>query len=336
MPAAAASSSSSKKGVSFSDAVLFSHPDRAGAANGKAVLIQEEPDVFVNAFLGRMTLSAASASSSASSEAEVEGADPAEPKQHITSKSDRVVVDATTPKDACHQTTVDDEDVDYENLVVRMGLVKCGYRYQSVLLLPDYFQRPTVHQQHHEPKTTTDDILSSTASASSMNPPTRRSTKTTTVRILEQSIDPDLRGDIGGRENENENEEGPQTKNKQQHHDDDEDNQDSTPSSSSYRLTITLGPTRRGPYRGRFALEWSQEEEEEEVPPSVAASVSSSNNNWRRTRTRQQRHHCIMSVQVEATVMGPDMGTPKLRNGVRRLGKIVGYDSDDETTWHGF
>ena len=332
MPASS-SSVPSKKGVSFSDAVLFSHPDRAGAANGKAVLIQEEPDVFVNAFLGRMTLSAASASSSASSEAEVEGADPAEPKQHITSKSDRVVVDATTPKDACHQTTVDDEDVDYENLVVRMGLVKCGYRYQSVLPLPDYFQRPKVQQPEHAPKTTTDDILSSPASAS-MNPPTRRSTKTTTVRILEQSIDPDLRGDIGGRENENE--EGPQTKNKQQHHDDDEDNQDSTPSSSSYRLTITLGPTRRGPYRGRFALEWSQEEEEEEVPPSVAASVSSSNNNWRRTRTRQQRHHCIMSVQVEATVMGPDMGTPKLRNGVRRLGKIVGYDSDDETTWHGF
>jgi hypothetical protein len=43
-----------------------------------------------------------------------------------------------------------------------------------------------------------------------------------------------------------------------------------------------------------------------------------------------------MSVQVDATIMGKDMGTPKLRNGVVCLGKIVGYDSDDETEWQGF
>ena len=40
--------------------------------------------------------------------------------------------------------------------------------------------------------------------------------------------------------------------------------------------------------------------------------------------------------QVDATIMGKDMGTPKLRNGVVCLGKLAGYDSDDETEWHGF
>ena len=45
---------------------------------------------------------------------------------------------------------------------------------------------------------------------------------------------------------------------------------------------------------------------------------------------------CLMSVQVDATIMGKDMGTPKLRNGVVCLGKLVGYDSDDETEWQGF
>jgi len=50
----------------------------------------------------------------------------------------------------------------------------------------------------------------------------------------------------------------------------------------------------------------------------------------------QHTKKCIMSVQVDATIMGKDMGTPKLRNGVICLGKIVGYDSDDETEWQGF
>ena len=45
---------------------------------------------------------------------------------------------------------------------------------------------------------------------------------------------------------------------------------------------------------------------------------------------------CLMSMQVEATIMGKDTGTPKLRNGVICLGKLVGYDNDDETEWQGF
>ena len=50
----------------------------------------------------------------------------------------------------------------------------------------------------------------------------------------------------------------------------------------------------------------------------------------------ETKKKCLMSLQVDATIMGEDMGTPKLRNGVVCLGKMVGYDSDDETEWQGF
>ena len=52
--------------------------------------------------------------------------------------------------------------------------------------------------------------------------------------------------------------------------------------------------------------------------------------------TSQNPDKCLMSLQCDATIMGKDMGTPKLRNGVVCKGKIVGYDSDDETEWQGF
>ena len=54
------------------------------------------------------------------------------------------------------------------------------------------------------------------------------------------------------------------------------------------------------------------------------------------TPTSPTCEKCLMSLQVDATIMGEDMGTPKLRNGVVCLGKMVGYDSDDETEWQGF
>ena len=60
-------------------------------------------------------------------------------------------------------------------------------------------------------------------------------------------------------------------------------------------------------------------------------------------RTFCKKNRTIKSIsspfdlsQVDATIMGKDMGTPKLRNGVVCLGKLAGYDSDDETEWHGF
>lgn len=41
----------------------------------------------------------------------------------------------------------------------------------------------------------------------------------------------------------------------------------------------------------------------------------------------------VMPVEVRATVMGRDRGTPQLRHGVHCVGKIVQYDSDTETQW---
>ena len=89
------------------------------------------------------------------------------------------------------------------------------------------------------------------------------------------------------------------------------------------QFVITLSAKRRGSYRGRFVLELTRRRLNQ--PPLIITSSE-----------KDLTQKCIMSVQVDATIMGKDMGTPKLRNGVVCLGKIVGYDSDEETEWQGF
>jgi hypothetical protein len=44
----------------------------------------------------------------------------------------------------------------------------------------------------------------------------------------------------------------------------------------------------------------------------------------------------VVWVQMEAMMMGKDQGTPQLKEYIQCLGKLVGYDSDDETEWQGF
>ena len=126
------------------------------------------------------------------------------------------------------------------------------------------------------------------------------------MKIIEDSLDDDLRGGID-------------TEYLNSTAADDYSSSSTTSTVCHHYLNITLSAKRRGPYRGRFVLELTRYS-------SIAASSSS--------ETPQKK--CIMSVQVDATIMGKDMGTPKLRNGVVCLGKIVGYDSDDETEWQGF
>ena len=157
------------------------------------------------------------------------------------------------------------DGVEYENLVVKIGLLKIGHRYRMILPIPNNHGE----QQEEKHKCNNDE-----------------------VKIIEDSLDDDLRGEI----------ETEPLNNAPNHH----------------YLNITLSAKRRGPYRGRFVLELSR------------YPFATTNNN------NATRKKCIMSVQVDATIMGKDMGTPKLRNGVICLGKIVGYDSDDETEWQGF
>ena len=47
--------------------------------------------------------------------------------------------------------------------------------------------------------------------------------------------------------------------------------------------------------------------------------------------------HVDVSLRIVAvTLLGKDQGTPHLKSDVISLGKLVGYDSDEETEWEGF
>jgi len=200
----------------------------------------------------------------------------------------------------------DNSSVEYDNLVVQMGLLKCGHRYQAVVPVPDYWKLKTSSSANKQEN-------------AGMN-----------VRIVENSLDGDLAGEV---QVEYAN------------------NSDASASSSTticqHHVCITLSARRRGPYRGRFLLELTRNPvgiEFRNVPSISNAAMESKANTTTATTTSDHQasnnpHHpnkkCLMSLQVDATIMGKDMGTPKLRNGVVCLGKMVGYDSDDETEWQG-
>ncbi|KAL7462781.1 hypothetical protein ACHAXS_003156 [Conticribra weissflogii] len=250
----------------------------------------------------------------------------------------------------------------YENLVIKMGLLKCGHRYRVVVPLPDDVWRKSA------PLATSNNRDGSANDSSSyeMN-----------VRIVEDSLDDDLRGVIELQQVLTEDEHGVDDLEHEgvREEEGDEmaveekvDNSRNTNRNSKVQkktapvvrpiVDITLSARRRGPYRGRFVLESTRQrsrdvdgnEEEMSTQPTENANAATENvsqlsNNNNNTATAQGsastlptycQKKCVVSLQVDATIMGKDMGTPKLRNGVTCLGKIVGYDSDEETEWQGF
>jgi hypothetical protein len=92
-------------------------------------------------------------------------------------------------------------------------------------------------------------------------------------------------------------------------------------------LNAILSARQRGPYNGRILIEIRSNEN----ASKSRVSTSSDDN----AELQAQAVKCIL-IQVEASIMGKGMGTPQLRNGVACLGKLVGYDSDEETEWRGF
>jgi hypothetical protein len=188
-------------------------------------------------------------------------------KLTYSEKEDGIIIQSPKKTDSS-------SDIEYDNLVVKVGLLKIGHRYQMSVPIPnlDYNNNG--------------------------------------VSIIEDSLDDDLRGEI-------------ETEYVKSHDDDHSSSSSPTTTLCQHYLSITLSAKRRGQYRGRFVLELTTQ-------PSQNASAT------REKESTQHTKKCIMSVQVDATIMGKDMGTPKLRNGVVCLGKIVGYDSDDETEWQGF
>ncbi|KAL7527807.1 hypothetical protein ACHAXR_002139 [Thalassiosira sp. AJA248-18] len=365
--------------VSFSQEVI----SKDNSGDGNKVDIKEEHGVFLGPLLGRMVLSSASqdtegtaannnmkedASSSASSFSGpmISFANESHTNEKISySESPHGILKSpynSGSRDNEHPLG-GDSNVEYDNLVVRMGLLKCGHRYRVVVPVPDHWK-----QKHNK-----DDATASTADAAAVaDSPSKKEEGAEEqevfqnnnmqqssfqrehelydmdVRIVEDSLDGDLRGEI------------------QTDHvltSSDYESSSSSPSatdtSSSYSrqehyVCITLSGRRRGPYRGRFVLELtrrrrpggvmeSQQTTTVSSPPPTAVTESNSNNQGEissattTTSTETTRNKtCLMSLQVDATIMGKDMGTPKLRNGVTCMGKMVGYDSDEETEWQGF
>ena len=275
-PSAAATSNGDKKKrsskVSFSDEVISK--DKMG--DGSKVLVEEEHGVFLS-LLGQKRVVVATnddgndslperiATISFGGDDDADNDDLLKQKLAYSEKQVGNIVLQSGKNAAAESNRGGTKDgVEYENLVVKIGLLKIGHRYRMILPIPSN------HWEQQDEKHTHDNDE---------------------VKIIEDSFDDDLRGEI--------------------------ETEHSNNASSQHYLNIALSAKRRGPYRGRFVLELSR------YPLATAVNNA----------TLQK---CIMSVQVDATIMGKDMGTPKLRNGVICLGKIVGYDSDDETEWQGF
>ena len=270
---------------------------------------------------------------------------------------------------------------EYDNLVVQMGLLKCGHRYRVIVPVPDYWKNKSSKSQTKFAEEATTDLCMDATSLEHLQ------SYRMGVRIVEESLDGDLHGTIET--------EKTMDKNSAMCDDDDDDND-----ASQHCVNITLSARRRGPYRGRFVLELTRlafngkstmatdktastalplKMSELNDAPSISIPASTIslptakanpmkieeaatnstatktttpllpsslqlNGNDNHTLSAENEgtnsnlllQKCIMSIQVDATIMGKDMGTPKLRNGVVCLGKMVGYDSDDETEWQGF
>lgn len=298
------------KGVSFSQEVLTK--DHVGDGNNVSVL--EEHGVFLGPLLGRMVVSNNNSKNNTSIDSSTTNS-PVTSFDIGNSHTDEklsfcgpngIIINQQSPDSSIASS------VEYDNLVIRMGLLKCGHRYRVSVPIPDYWKNQCASTKDQDLQSNAiqeeseNSVIASNAQDET-DPPS--SSHAIEVRMLEDSMDDDLRGEI---ETERDN--------------------DVDESTCQHCVSITLSARRRGPYRGRFVLELSRH----------MIRVASKNDANAKTRTNATNEadtssqKCIMSIQVDATIMGKDMGTPKLRNGVVCLGKMVGYDSDEDTEWQGF
>eukprot|EP00536_Pseudo-nitzschia_multiseries_P004765 jgi/Psemu1/188939/e_gw1.82.87.1 len=279
--------------VSFTEEVL----SRDHSGDGTNVVVKEEQGVFLGPFLGRVTMSSASNDDNHNNDNDNDNDNTPDAVSTSTWLSPSSPL-ALSPEcgsehggngggsEGCA------ERVTFDNLVVRMGLLKCGHRYRLVIPVPG----------------SSDDSESKSKSKSESKSKSKNRRRKLAARIIEQSIDGDLKGEI------------------------ETERQDGCTAPRQYCLKITLSASRRGPYRGRFAMELLSFDATTTTTTTTTATTRKAETETETSPTKK----CIMSIQVDATIMGKDMGTPKLRNGVVCLGKMVGYDSDDDTEWQGF
>ncbi|KAL3790545.1 hypothetical protein HJC23_007694 [Cyclotella cryptica] len=204
-----------------------------------------------------------------------------------------------------------DKVVDNRIVVVRMGLLKCGHRYRVHVPIPDDFI--DIDSEIVDENGRKDDVLrdmhrlnlnegqrANNQEKTHADPRNNSNTgcrHRTEVRIIQDSWDDDdLRGDVVKLED------------------------------GTRHVSIALSARQRGPYRGKVEVEF--------VPHPIDNRKTTPTS--RKLAAESWLSKSIMTIVVEASIMGKGMGTPKLRNGVSCLGKLVGYDSDEETEWQGF
>ena len=263
---------------------VVSFAENVQTQDGSRVIVTEEHGTFLSPLLGKIVMSADSCSSASQASLSSINSDHLDDASHTSTSSGPLVAfasDVTTEKLAESDSSTglvkrgppsegesSESEVRYENMIVKMGLLKCGSRYQVSVPIPQYWRGESE------------------------------------ARVVEGSLDEDLTGEI-------------------------------TPGTDAdgkgHTVTIKLGARKRGPYRGRLLLELTSR------PPQAGRDDSHPSTGARQSlSTPSPADRVLMSLQIDATFMGDDLGTPKLRNGVSCLGRIVGYDSDDDTDWQGF
>ena len=240
-PASSRQQRAKRAKVSFSQEVI-SKDDNGG--DGSKVVIKEEHGIFLGPLLGRMTMS------SSDTETEDEGDNAKDGSAAAKTASAPVIsfaMDGHTSENLSYSESSNgilkssnngssqlsgDGNVEYDNLVVHMGLLKCGHRYRAVIPVPDYWKQNNASEG------------ANTANALGRDDDTEeiQATKTNesyamNVRMVEESLDNDLRGEIQKEfiNNRSAEDTGPANR----HH-----------------VSITLSARQqRGQYRGRFVLE---------------------------------------------------------------------------------
>ena len=164
------------------------------------------------------------------------------------------------------------ESVQYDSLTINLGLLKCGYRYQTIVPIHGQDEKETDSEMPQEHN----------------------------IVEIGESLDPDLeveaisnpfKGDRLG--------------------------MDESPAFTLRdHIQIRIAARRPGKYQTSF---------------SVIATIATTNNQG---SVQKSKH--IVSVRVNATLLGKDQGKPQLKTNITKLGKLVGYDSDEETEWQGF
>ena len=263
---------------------VVSFAENVQTQDGSRLQVTEEHGVILGPLLGKIVMSADSSSASQASLSSI-NSDHLDDASHTSTSSGPLLSfaedDLTSEKLAESDSSTglikrgpspegesSGSGVRYENIIVKMGLLKCGSRYKVSVPIPQYWKGETE------------------------------------ARMIEgSSLDEDLTGEI-------------------------------IPGSADGRghtVTIKLGARKRGPYRGRLLLELTLR-----APQSEDDSHPNTEERQSNSTPCLLAEKVLMSLQIDATLMGDDLGTPKLRNGVSCLGKIVGYDSEEETEWQGF